>query len=386
MNATGPTARFDRLLADFKRDDSPQECREALYSLCYRLSRADRWVAKRERVALDAVTAITGDIEPLELSRAVDIIGKRATVEMQRHAYEFLNLISNADSLLQSGEERLLATCRKAWGIRLTWRGTLETLVHSDPARYCIILVILANAVFIGLDNVRHEPLWGKLQFACLILFAAEFALKCIAVGPRKFFLTPWNLFDLAVTAPGFIPVATGSVTVLRLLRIVRILQVLKFIGKYPDFRLTIEVLFRACKSMVPLAILLAIFTYIYAILGMTLFGANDPHFATFREAVYTLFSSLTYQSWGDLRETHMHTHGFWVPTLYYASWILIGAMLLLNLVIGIIVNQYGEVKKEQAMEDHTQKRIGELLDELNFLIRQQAAQKERREPPPPGV
>jgi voltage-gated sodium channel len=317
-------AKLERIRDLFKLGAFSQDCVDALYSLVYHLALADKWIEQREKWALEAIRSMVGNADPLDPRRAVETIRAHADPPARRAAYDFLHHISNADSLSQRGEERLLALCRKEWSLSLGWRRGLEVFIHGDPVRYCIIGVIAANALLIGLETSRHSPLLHLLQSFCLLVFALELTLKCIAAGPRKFFLNKWNLFDIAVTAPGFIPAASSAFTVLRLIRIIRIFQVLKFIGKYPDFRLTVEVLFRACKAMVPLGILLAIFIYVYAIVGMELFGAADPHYASLREAIYTLFSALTYQSWGDLRAEHIQTHGFWIPTLYYASWVVV--------------------------------------------------------------
>ncbi len=105
---------------------------------------------------------------------------------------------------------------------------------------------------------------------------------------------------------------------------------------------------------------LIAILFYVYTIVGVFIFGASDPmHFGDLHHALVTLFKVLTLEGWTDIMNIHIYgpiSNGntqiisFW-PFLYFASFILVGAMIILNLFIGVIMNSMQESQIEMSQE-----------------------------------
>lgn len=93
----------------------------------------------------------------------------------------------------------------------------------------------------------------------------------------------------------------------------------------------------------------MCIFFYIYAVVGVTLFGKVQPeNFGTLHEACFTLFQNFIGDDFGNMRNKTLELYNNWtVVTLYYTSWLTIGAFVLLNLVIGAIGNNFDEVREE---------------------------------------
>jgi voltage-gated sodium channel len=108
------------------------------------------------------------------------------------------------------------------------------------------------------------------------------------------------------------------------------------------------------------IVLLIAILFYVYAIVGVFIFGATDPtHFGDLHHALVTLFKVLTLEGWTDIMNTHiygpvsdgnMQIISIW-PFLYFASFILIGAMIIMNLFIGVIMNSMQESQNELSQE-----------------------------------
>ena len=68
--------------------------------------------------------------------------------------------------------------------------------------------------------------------------------------------------------------------------------------------------------------------------------------------------------------------HGnYWVVTAYFVSWVMISTFLLINLVVGAVLNNYQvvhEKEKMKAMSDvDLDVRIAELSRELSQLLQQ---------------
>jgi voltage-gated sodium channel len=219
-----------------------------------------------------------------------------------------------------------------------------------------------------------------------------EIGLKIIAFGnkPFLFFKDPWNVFDFLIVAVCLIPSDdTHFFAVFRILRVLRILRMITFL---PKLRLLIGALLKSIPSMGYVVLLIAILFYVYAVVGVFVFKATDPlHFGDLHHTMVTLFKVLTLEGWIDIMNTHilgpaseghLQIVSFW-PFLYFASFILIGAMIIMNLFIGVIMNSMDESQKELSDElrkinynnkndeelfKHLISKLDELRDEIQSL------------------
>ena len=86
-----------------------------------------------------------------------------------------------------------------------------------------------------------------------------------------------WNVFDFVIITVGLLPFGGQAVTVLRL---VRLLRVLKLVRALPKLRILVMGLLKSLSSIAYIGLLLLLLFYLYAVLGVSFFGANDPvHF-----------------------------------------------------------------------------------------------------------
>ncbi|VDK84936.1 unnamed protein product [Dibothriocephalus latus] len=108
-------------------------------------------------------------------------------------------------------------------------------------------------------------------------VFTVEFVLKLTAFGFKNYFSDPWNVFDFIIVVGSFVDI------------------VLSHIAALPYVALLILMLF-----------------FIYAVIGMQMFGKiglNNPdsaitvntNFQTFPQAVLVLFRSATGEAWQDI-------------------------------------------------------------------------------------
>jgi voltage-gated sodium channel len=168
--------------------------------------------------------------------------------------------------------------------------------------------------------------------------------------------MDPWNVFDFVIVAICLVPVAdTHFVAVLRIARILRVLRMITYM---PKLRLLIGALLKSIPSMGYVILLLSLLFYIYGVLGSFMFGKGDPaHFGNLHLSLITLFKVLTLEGWTEILNVHLYTGdpgkgipvdiaSVW-PLLYFVSFILIGAMVIMNLFIGVIMNSMEESQRE---------------------------------------
>ena len=219
-----------------------------------------------------------------------------------------------------------------------------------------------------------------------LYLFTLEAALKILAEGkkPWRYFQSGWNLFDFAIVAVCYLP-ATGSfVTVLRLFRLFRAIRLISVI---PKLQILVGALLKSIPSMFYISILLSLFFYIYAVMGVMLFGDNDPlHFGDLGISLLTLFRVVTLEDWTDVMYLQMYGsdiyQGFNQPIegmdivprrsrhyiLYFVSFVLFGTMIMLNLVIELIINSMDEARRGGSNEQRNAETIQDVKAKLKEI------------------
>jgi voltage-gated sodium channel len=258
-----------------------------------------------------------------------------------------------------------------------------------------ILSLIILSAVIIGLETYpglvkKYHDVLSSIDQVIIALFAIEIALKIISNGKRPwiFFSDPWNVFDFIIVTICLVPFSDTHY--FAVFRILRILRILRMISVFPKLKLIVSALLKSIPSMGYVILLIGILFYVYAIVGVFVFGGTDPmHFGDLHHAFVTLFKVLTLEGWTDIMNAHvfgevgnnnMQIISFW-PFLYFASFILIGAMIILNLFIGVIMNSMEESQKELSRElnagnfkykntDELYKEIINRLDELTGEIK----------------
>ena len=242
-----------------------------------------------------------------------------------------------------------------------------------------VIGVISFNAFLIGLATYITSPAINALEWVCVAFFLVEIVIRFRASASIKAYLSdPWNWFDVIIVSTAFVPNIASGTTVLRLLRVFRVLRLVN--GIY-ELRLIVNVLVRSLRSMAYISLLMFICFYVYAIIGTEFFSSSQPEYSTLHETFFTLFRSLTAEDWTDLRYDGLPGQNYWFVTTYHVTWILLSTFLLINLVVGAVINNYNEVQEierhRHLSEEDLDGRIAELAQELQTLIRQRQLRNE---------
>ncbi len=252
----------------------------------------------------------------------------------------------------------------------------IKKIVDHRAFNPAILLLILIAAVLVGLETSRgvmerFGEVIHTLDTIVVYLFALEAVLKMASHGPRRFyryFFDPWNVFDFIIVVVCLLPLNGSYAAVLRLVRVLRALRV---VSTMPKLQLLVNSLLRSLPSMGHVGMLLLVLFYIYAVLGVFLWRDNDPvHFPDLGTAMLSLFRVITLEDWTDIMYIQMTgsagydftdteqqiiaahegyaSHGRPIVSVaYFVSFVLIGTMVMLNLVIGVIINSMSEAGDE---------------------------------------
>lgn len=267
-------------------------------------------------------------------------------------------------------------------------------IAESQWFQNLIIISILTAGVTVGIETYGEQvrdwlPTLHALDFFILLIFTVEVIVKVAAEGnqPFNYFKDSWNVFDFLIVAVCWLSVFmpdmnAGYVAVFRL---ARILRVLRLVTAMPQLKMLVDAMLKSIPSMGYVSILLFLLFYIYGVLGVFMFGENNPiHFRDLQTSLITLFQITTLEGWADIMYINVFgcDHPQWgsencitpvangtAAVIYFISFVLVGTMIVLNLFIGVIMNSMDEVAHEQKLEEMASTRNGSGAPNLNHDI-----------------
>ena len=226
-------------------------------------------------------------------------------------------------------------------------RNYLYKIKENTFFKGSVIAIIILSAVLLGTStyelNSKAQKALIFLDYFITIFFCLEISIRFAAEKNKKdFFKEGWNIFDTTIVVFSLIP-AGESALLLRLLRIFRVLRLISFI---PELRDLIEALLKSLSRLGYVCLLLFIILYIYAVFGSMAFSEVDPkRWEDFGMALITLVQVLTLSSWEQVMLPIQEEIAWsWV---YFFSFIALGAITVLNLIIAVLVNVMTEMKAE---------------------------------------
>ncbi len=255
-----------------------------------------------------------------------------------------------------------------------------RALVASPLFNQFVIAVIIIAGILVGIETheptrLRFQGILHVLDVVVLLVFIFEIILKMIAFTPKplKFFKDGWNVFDFIIVLVCLIPATGGLGPVLRLFRLLRVLRLLSAV---PKLQLLVSALLKSLPSMLYVTVLLLLLFYVYAVAGVMFFAQNDPvHFGNLSDALLSLFRIVTLEDWTDVMYLQIYGSDVYegyninqqnlanrypaiapqaqpiLAIIYFVSFVLLGTMIMLNLVIGVIVNGMDDARIDAEIE-----------------------------------
>ncbi|XP_077535884.1 calcium voltage-gated channel subunit cacophony isoform X4 [Haemaphysalis longicornis] len=254
-------------------------------------------------------------------------------------------------------------------------------IVVSTPFEYFIMVLIVLNTVLLMMKFYNQsKTLKNTLHYmnaAFTALFTIECALKVAAFGVRNFFKNPWHTFDFITVIGSIIDVLvmeTGlnffSVGFLRLFRAARLIKLLR---QGYTIRILLWTFIQSFKALPYVCLLIAMLFFIYAIIGMQVFGnimlASDSqitrhnNFRTFFQGLMLLFRCATGEAWqaimmacvkgrqcDPLSKKEKPECGSNMAYAYFVSFIFFCSFLMLNLFVAVIMDNFDYLTRDSSI------------------------------------
>ena len=245
------------------------------------------------------------------------------------------------------------------------WRRKLLALIESNAFTRSVIVLIIINAVILGLETFptvmeRRGALLRLLDRAILGIFVIELTLRVLAHG-KSFFRDPWSLFDTAVVTIALVPTSDAF----SVLRAMRVLRVLRLISAFPQLRRVMQGFVTALPGLGSITAILALFMYVFAVMAAKLFGQQYPQwFGGLFEATFTLFQVMTLEGWADIVREIEKTHAY--AGVFFVIFILVSTFTVLNLLIAVVVDAMPRSSSSTLDGVTGAKSVDQKLDELS--------------------
>nr|XP_023485285.1 voltage-dependent N-type calcium channel subunit alpha-1B isoform X3 [Equus caballus] len=255
------------------------------------------------------------------------------------------------------------------------------TFVVSPPFEYFIMAMIALNTVVLMM-KFYDAPYEYELMLKCLnIVFTSMFSMECvlkiIAFGVLNYFRDAWNVFDF-VTVLGSITdilvteiAETNNFINLSFLRLFRAARLIKLLRQGYTIRILLWTFVQSFKALPYVCLLIAMLFFIYAIIGMQVFGniALDDdtsinrhnNFRTFLQALMLLFRSATGEAWHEIMlsclsnqacDEHANASecGSDFAYFYFVSFIFLCSFLMLNLFVAVIMDNFEYLTRDSSI------------------------------------
>eukprot|EP00755_Sulcionema_specki_P026896 Sspe_Gene.86705::Locus_57457_Transcript_2_3_Confidence_0.286_Length_6983::g.86705::m.86705 len=193
-----------------------------------------------------------------------------------------------SDDMVQIGERKFQGKSLRMLSVNnpVRWR-CIQLIVHPlfDNT---ILVLILINAVFIGLDNPLEDNDSPMMKMAYitdiifLAVFTGEVVVKVIAMGlvagKGSYLRDAWNSVDFVIVVSGIIDFLFKGVGVLSLLRIIRVFRPLRSINRIAGMRRLVNTLFACLPLMLDIVFLSFLIFYLFSLIGVVLWHDSLHH------------------------------------------------------------------------------------------------------------
>uniref|UniRef100_A0A663FJM3 Voltage-dependent N-type calcium channel subunit alpha n=1 Tax=Aquila chrysaetos chrysaetos TaxID=223781 RepID=A0A663FJM3_AQUCH len=256
--------------------------------------------------------------------------------------------------------------------------------VVSPPFEYFIMVMIALNTIVLMMKFYdapeAYEEMLKCLNIVFTSMFSMECVLKIIAFGVLNYFRDAWNVFDF-VTVLGSITdilvteiaVSTDNFINLSFLRLFRAARLIKLLRQGYTIRILLWTFVQSFKALPYVCLLIAMLFFIYAIIGMQVFGniALDDetsinrhnNFRTFLQALMLLFRSATGEAWHEIMLSCLSNRacdplsgltknecGSDFAYFYFVSFIFLCSFLMLNLFVAVIMDNFEYLTRDSSI------------------------------------
>uniref|UniRef100_A0A3B3YML0 Ion transport domain-containing protein n=1 Tax=Poecilia mexicana TaxID=48701 RepID=A0A3B3YML0_9TELE len=299
---------------------------------------------------------------------------------------------------------------REDWSVYMfspqnKFRVLCQSIIAHKLFDYVVLVFIFLNCITVALE--RPKILQGSLERLLLTLsnyiftaiFVAEMTVKVVSMGlylgETAYLRSSWNILDGFLVFVSLIDIVVSMaggakiLGVLRVLRLLRTLRPLRVISRAPGLKLVVETLITSLKPIGNIVLICCAFFIIFGILGVQLFKGkfyycvgpdvknvtnktdciragyrwvhHKYNFDNLGQALMSLFVLASKDGWVNIMYHGLDAVGIdqqpltnnnpWM-LLYFISFLLIVSFFVLNMFVGVVVENFHKCRQHQEVEE----------------------------------
>ncbi|KZS07171.1 Sodium channel protein, partial [Daphnia magna] len=212
--------------------------------------------------------------------------------------------------------------------------------------------------------------------------FAIEATFKLIAISPKFYFREGWNIFDFIIVFLSLLELGLEGVSGLSVLRSFRLLRVFKLAKSWPTLNLLISIMGKTVGALGNLTFVLCIIIFIFAVMGMQLFGKNyidnvdrfpDKelprwHFMDFMHSFMIVFRVLCGEWIESMWDCMLVGDSTCIP--FFLATVVIGNLVVLNLFLALLLSSFGASNLSAPQVDNDTNKLTEAFNRISRFKR----------------
>uniref|UniRef100_A0A8C2FCE3 Sodium channel protein type 4 subunit alpha B n=1 Tax=Cyprinus carpio TaxID=7962 RepID=A0A8C2FCE3_CYPCA len=276
----------------------------------------------------------------------------------------------------------LIWTCSPAW---LRVKEGLKVMVMDPFLDLAITICIVLNTLFMALE---HYPMTDEFNSMLSVgnlvftgIFTAEMVLKIFALDPYYYFQQGWNIFDGIIVCLSLMELGLSNVEGLSVLRSFRLLRVFKLAKSWPTLNTLIKIIGNSVGALGNLTLVLAIIVFIFAVVGMQLFGKNYQdcvckisydctlprwHMKDFFHSFLIVFRVLCGE-WIETMWDCMEVAGQPLCILVFMLVMVIGNLVVLNLFLALLLSSFSSDNLSAPDDDGEMNNLQIAISRIHF-------------------
>ncbi|XP_056131493.1 voltage-dependent L-type calcium channel subunit alpha-1D [Lampris incognitus] len=301
-------------------------------------------------------------------------------------------------------------------------------VVNSTGFEYVMFVLIILNTLCLAIQHYGQSQLFNYamdiLNMVFTGVFTVEMVLKLIAFKPRgyvgdawnvfdalvvigsvvdiilsqHYFADAWNTFDALIVVGSVVDIAiteinSAAIPVVKVIvepgntedsarisitffRLFRVMRLVKLLSRGEGIRTLLWTFIKSFQALPYVALLIAMLFFIYAVIGMQVFGKiamvdgtqinRNNNFQTFPQAVLMLFRCATGEAWQEIMLACMpgklcdpesdyspgeeKTCGSGFAVIYFISFYMLCAFLIINLFVAVIMDNFDYLTRDWSI------------------------------------
>uniref|UniRef100_A0A669CCU4 Voltage-dependent calcium channel type A subunit alpha-1 n=1 Tax=Oreochromis niloticus TaxID=8128 RepID=A0A669CCU4_ORENI len=263
---------------------------------------------------------------------------------------------------------------------RHTFQYRLWHFVVSPSFEYTVLAMIALNTIVLMMKYYSAPPAYEAvlkhLNTAFTVLFSVECILKILAFGFLNYFRDTWNIFDFITVLGSITEIVFVDTINMSFLKLFRAARLIKLLRQGYTIRILLWTFVQSFKALPYVCLLIAMLFFIYAIIGMQVFGNiklnEETHINqhnNFKSFSGALMLSATGESWQEIMLSCLAGQkcetdpllqadstdpeggcGSDFAYFYFVSFIFFSSFLMLNLFVAVIMDNFEYLTRDSSI------------------------------------